>query len=121
MHARRRGVDVRWFNLLTDPVPAADYVVMASSLYHFADRADEILDKLRRAARRAVIISEPVRNLSDLPLVGGAMAALTSAGVGDNEQRFNLTTFTALARRHGVDVAHESGDRNAIAVFPAII
>jgi glycosyltransferase involved in cell wall biosynthesis len=120
MHARRRGVDVRWFNLLTDPVPAADYVVMASSLYHFADRADEILDKLRRAARRAVIISEPVRNLSDLPVVGGAMAALTSAGVGDHEQRFNLTTFTALARRHGVDVVHESGDRNAIAVFPAI-
>ena len=42
MHARRRGVDVRWFDLLAEPIPHADYVVMCSSLYHFGDRADEI-------------------------------------------------------------------------------
>ena len=117
MHARRRGVDVRWFNLLTDPVPAADYVVMGSSLYHFAAHADEILDKMRRAAYRGVIISEPVRNWSELPVVGGMLAAMTSAGVGDHEQRFNLTTFTALARRYGADVIYEPGARNAIAVL----
>lgn len=119
MHARRRGVDVRWFNLLTAPVPAADYVVMGSSLYHFAARADEIVDKLRRAARRAVIISEPVHNWSHLPIVGGTLAALTSAGVGEYEKRFTLATFTALARRYGVDVIHEAGARNAIAILPS--
>jgi glycosyltransferase involved in cell wall biosynthesis len=117
MHARRRGVDVRWFNLLTDPVPAADYVVMGSSLYHFGDRVDDVLDKMRRAARRAVIISEPVRNLTDLPVVGGTIAALTNAGVGNHEQRFNPTSFAELARRHGAEVIHEGDDRNAIAVL----
>lgn len=35
MHARRRDVEVRWFNLLTEPIPPADYAVMCSSLYHF--------------------------------------------------------------------------------------
>ena len=53
MHARRRGADVRWFNLTPDPIPRADYVVMCSSLYHFSDRADEIVDPAapRRAPR----------------------------------------------------------------------
>ena len=117
MHARRRGVDVRWFNLMTDPVPAGDYVVMGSSLYHFGDQVDEVLDKMRGAARRAVIISEPVRNLTDLPVVGGTIAALTNAGVGNHERRFNPTSFAALARRHGAEVIHEGDDRNAIAVL----
>ncbi len=53
MHARRRGADVRWFNLLTDPIPAADYVVMCSSLYHFSDRADEIVTQAAAAPRAA--------------------------------------------------------------------
>ena len=51
MHARRRGVDVRWFNVLTDPIPRADYVVMCSSLYHFGAEVDDVVDRMRRAAR----------------------------------------------------------------------
>ena len=53
MHARRRGADVRWFNLESDPIPCADYVVICSSLYHFTDRADDIVDPAapRRAPR----------------------------------------------------------------------
>jgi glycosyltransferase involved in cell wall biosynthesis len=117
MHARRRGVDVRWFNLLTEPVPEADYVVMCSSLYHFGDRADEVIEKLRRAARRGVVISEPVRNLSDAPVVGRLFAALTNPGVGSFAGRFDLGGFAALVERHGGELAHDEGARNAIAVF----
>jgi glycosyltransferase involved in cell wall biosynthesis len=117
MHARRRCVDVRWFNLLSDPIPAADYVVMCSSLYHFGADADEVVGRMRRAARRAVIISEPVRNLSAAPLVGGLIAALTNPGVGSSAARFDLDSFAALARRHGAELFHEPGARNAIAVL----
>jgi glycosyltransferase involved in cell wall biosynthesis len=118
MHARRRGVDARWFNLLTEPVPPADYVVMCSSLYHFGDDADEIVAKLRRAARVAVVISEPVRNLSDVPVVGGLFAALTDPGVGSHAGRFDLDRFGALVARHGGTLTHDAGDRNAVAWLP---
>ena len=123
MHARRRGADVRWFNLESDPIPCADYVVICSSLYHFTDRADEIVTRLRRAARRAVIVSEPVRNLSQLPAVGRLAAALTHPGVGDGAghlKRFDLETFTALVARHGGHVTHHAGDRNALAELPPL-
>jgi glycosyltransferase involved in cell wall biosynthesis len=118
MHARRRGADVRWFNLLTDPLPEADYVVMCSSLYHFADRADEVIGKMRRAARRGVIITEPVRNLSDAPVFGRLFAALTNPGVGSFATRFDLARFAALVERHGGEVVHPDGARNALASLP---
>src|SRR5262249_55191841 len=123
MHARRRAADVRWFNLETDPIPAADYVVICSSLYHFADRADEVVTRLRRAARRAVLISEPVRNLSQLPALGRLAAPLTVPGVGDHNvplRRYDLEHFTALIARHGGSVEHRAGDRNALAELPPL-
>jgi len=118
MHARRRGVDIRWFDLLAEPIPPADYVVMCSSLYHFGDRLDEVIGRMRQAANRAVIVSEPVRNLSDAPLVGRLAAALTNPGVGAFTTRFDLERFQATCERHGGELAYEAGDRNAIAVFP---
>jgi glycosyltransferase involved in cell wall biosynthesis len=117
MHARGRGIDVRWFNLITEELPAADYVVMCSSLYHFGDDVDAVIGKMRRAARKAVIISEPVRNLSATPVVGGLFAALTNPGVGSFAGRYDPDTFEAVARRHGAALVHEPGSRNAIAVL----
>ena len=118
MHARRRGVDARWFNLLTEPVPEADWVVMCSSLYHFGDHVDDVLEKMRRAARQGVVISEPVRNLSDMPVVGRLFAALTNPGVASSTTRFDLPRFTALVSRHGGTLTHDPAARNALGVFP---
>jgi glycosyltransferase involved in cell wall biosynthesis len=121
MHAQRRGVDVRWFNLLTDPIPPADYVVMCSSLYHFGATADDIVARMRRAARRGVIISEPVRNWSDAPVIGGFIAALTDPGVGDYTMRFDIDAFRALLARHGGEVIHRPGERNALGLWPSLL
>lgn len=121
MHVRRRDIEVRWFNLLRDPIPAADYVVMCSSLYHFEGDTDRVIQKMRQSARCGVIISEPVRNLSDLPVVGGLFVLLTSAGVGSSSQRFDSDSFAALVRRHGgVVVPSAAGARNAVAVLPPL-
>ncbi len=117
MHAQRRGVDARWFNLISDPVPTADYVVMCSSLYHFGDAADDIVARMRHAARRGVIITEPVRNWSNAPVVGGLVGALTDPGVGDYTMRFDVDAFRALVARHGGELVHAPGDRNAVALI----
>ena len=64
MALRRLGVRAKRFDVLREELPVADYIVMCSSLYHFRAREADIFEKLMSAARRGVIISEPVQNLS---------------------------------------------------------
>jgi glycosyltransferase involved in cell wall biosynthesis len=119
MAARRKGVPVRHFDVRTDPIPVADYVVMCSSLYHFGATADALLARMRAAARKGVIVSEPVRNLSQMPIIGRLSARLTNPGVGDFAGRYDLETFRRFAYANDVvEVWRPKGARNAIAVFP---
>ena len=117
--ARRRGVPTRFFNVLSDELPEADYVIMVSSLYHFRSRAADVLERMKRAAKVAVIVSEPVQNLSLHPSVMGRLAArMTNPGIGEYIHRFNLSELRELVSAHGAtDFLHRDGDRNAVAVF----
>jgi SAM-dependent methyltransferase len=119
LHDRKRGVHARFFNVLTDPIPAADCVTMLSSLYHFRRAAREVLTRMRAAARKQVIISEPVKNLSgERTLVARAAARLSNPGVGEYKERFDLAEFKALAQSLGaVEFAYREGEQNAVAVF----
>jgi glycosyltransferase involved in cell wall biosynthesis len=121
MSARRRGAEVRRFDLFEEEVPEADYVVMCASFYHFHERETEILARLRRAARKAVIVSEPVVNWTSGPPAPVArwLRALTKAGVGDHRFRYDAESFRRFAERHGaVEYEHPPGARHALAVFP---
>src|SRR5262249_46085321 len=97
LHARKRGVHTRFFDAARDAVPAGACVTMVSSLYHFRRQADDVLARMRSAARRSVIVSEPVRNLAgkNTP-VSRVAARLTDPGVGDSHERFTLDEFRAL-------------------------
>jgi hypothetical protein len=74
---------------------------------------------MRAAAREAVIISEPIRNLSAHPsLVGRVAGFLSNPGVGEYRDRFDLAELRALARAHGAaEFLHHHGDRNALLIF----
>jgi glycosyltransferase involved in cell wall biosynthesis len=117
---RKRGIDLRAFDVLSEEVPPADYVVMCSSFCHFYRSQDHVFPKLLRAARRAVIISEPIRNKtnSSVRLLGRIANRLTNPGVGEYDYRFTLEQFRAFAIKHSVsDFIHTPGEPNAIAVF----
>jgi glycosyltransferase involved in cell wall biosynthesis len=121
MDARNRGVNARLFDLLRDAVPRADYLVITSSFYHFHKSAPEVLGRLRAAARMAVIVSEPVRNLSGhwLRPLAGIANLLTRPGHGDFKYRYDLDSFRSMTEEQGAArFLHEPGARNAIAVFP---
>ena len=101
-------------------MPEADVVVLGSSLYHFRPREDELLARLLAAARRRVIVTEPVVNVASQGprWLRRVAARLTDPGSGEPRERFDLAAFEAFARRNGAAVfEHAPGARNALAVF----
>ena len=118
MAARNRGADARLFDVRNDEIPAADYVVMCSSLYHFHGDAPGLLARMRAAARRGVIVSEPVSNLSAHPLraLGGLANRLTDPGRGDFSFRYDQASLSALAEGVGARVERALGSRNALLI-----
>lgn len=120
---RKKGIDARQADLLAlASLPSADYVVMCSSFMHFHGSQEKMLEKMRRAARRAVIISEPIQNMSQHRVTWIARLAnkLTNPGVGRFDFRFNLESFRAFGERHGAaQLLATPTDPIGIAVFEA--
>jgi hypothetical protein len=120
MGLRHQGVEAVSFDVRSEAIPPAEYVVMCSSFLHFRGMATAVLQKMLAAASEAVIISEPVHNLSARApgFLGSAIAKLTDPGVGEYRERFDLDAFRDFAEMHGAsEFAYDPGQRNAIAVF----
>lgn len=101
----RRGVTTERWDLRSDrPLPRAEYVIMQASLYHFLPDAGGMLDRMVEAARKAVIVAEPIRNLasSRLRWVAYVAGRLTDPGNGSQENRFDEKSLDKLARRYDV-------------------
>lgn len=121
--AARRGFPFRRFDLLTDEVPQADYVVFQATLHLFHDIAAEIVQRLLDAARRQVIIAEPVRNMADsrnplVSLLGRSLTRPHQQGT-DHTRRFTAETFGALIRAcpEHISIFPEPGGREHIAML----
>lgn len=73
-----------------DPLPAADYVVMQASLYHFLPEPAPVLDRMLAASGKQVIVAEPVRNIatSDNRVLAAVARRFTDPGDGAQEHRF---------------------------------
>lgn len=80
------------------PLPRADYAVMQASLYQFLPDASGVVDRMLQAARRQVIIAEPIHNLasSDNFLLRLAGQWLTDPGTGGEPHRFTEATLDHL-------------------------
>ena len=66
--AQKKGIDYRKVNVFNDEIPKGDIVLMMGSLFQFFPKEKEVLQKLIQSARRKVIISEPISNLSSSPI-----------------------------------------------------
>lgn len=73
-----------------DSFPPADYIIMQASLYHFLPDVRPLLTRMEHAARRAVIVAEPIRNLATGSNRWLATLAQrqTNAGLGAPPTRF---------------------------------
>ena len=101
----RRGVNARVCDVRFDPIPEADIILMQASLYQFIPSHENILRKLVNAARKCVIVTEPVRNLSASgnPFLSWLGRRLTDPGTGEAPHRFNEETLRHILTPYSVD------------------
>jgi SAM-dependent methyltransferase len=98
---QQHGMQARQFDVWQDALPAADFVIMQASLYQFLPNAAPVIEKLLRAARQCVIITEPVRNMASsnnpvLRLIGKRLTQPEAGGGVYHAQRFNQISLMAL-------------------------
>lgn len=99
----RAGAGGEAWDLRSDrELPAADYVVMQASLYHFLPDATAIVDRMLSTARKQVIIAEPIRNLSDskMPFLSALARRQTNPGIGEQSHRFTESTLDQFMSRY---------------------
>lgn len=74
----------------TSELPAADYVVMQASLYHALPHPEPLVHRMLKAARKSVIVAEPIRNLSDSKYrwIAALGRRLSDPGDGRSSSRF---------------------------------
>jgi SAM-dependent methyltransferase len=119
--ARLGGRGLAWDLRREDPLPRADVVLMAASLYHFLPDPAPVVERMCRAARRRVIISEPIRNLTNgrHRLLGRLARRLTAVG-DTGERRFteqSLDRFVAALPRRPSLTLFIPGGREKVHVF----
>lgn len=99
-HALRQGIPLRHFDAGRDPIPVADYVVLQASLYQFIPNHIRLIQSMLSAARRSLIIAEPVVNLSTSSSAAIRWLAQRGADPGDGHKvaRFDETSLEATLR-----------------------
>lgn len=99
----KRGVPASLLDVTVDsPLPQGDYLVMQGSLYHFLPEPYPIVERMLKAARCNVIITEPVWNLADNknPVLSWLAKKLANPGTGDQANRFNESRFEEFVKQY---------------------
>ncbi|MGW0251285.1 class I SAM-dependent methyltransferase [Nocardia goodfellowii] len=121
---RAGGRGLVW-NLQSEaPLPAADYVLMQASLYHFLPDPSDVVDRMLAAARVEVVIAEPIRNLatSENRLLATIGQRFTNAGTGAQAHRFTEDTLDAFFARYASRIVRSeviAGGREKLYVLSA--
>jgi hypothetical protein len=94
-------VFARRFDLWEETIPPGDIILMQASLYQFLPHAESIVRRLIQAARKKVLISEPIRNLACsssrlLSLLGQRLTVPASARPDYSSQRFDPESLSAF-------------------------
>jgi trans-aconitate methyltransferase len=101
--AHSRGIDARIWDARDEAIPEADVVVMLSSLYHFIPEERRMLERMLAAARKRVVVAEPVRNwaTSGSRLLRAASRRLTRVDGRAYERRLDDASLERLADELG--------------------
>jgi hypothetical protein len=100
--AKERGFDASCIDLLKeDELPKAEVCVIIGSLYHFHDQTHLLLGRMLKASK-IIVISEPVKNLSEQNnWIGYIAKKSANAGKGNEHFRFNEYSLQEMLKREG--------------------
>ncbi len=119
----RRGAEGRVWDLRSEEaLPPADYVIMQASLYHFLPDASRVVDRMFQAARKRVIIAEPIRNLatSNSLVLSRLSRLFTNPGVGEHSLRFTEKSLADFFSAYSTNVVQSfpiAGGREQVYVL----
>ena len=118
---RRRGLEAHLLDVAKEAPPTGDVVLLLGALYQFLPDADPVVERLRRSARKHVVLAEPYRNLaqSKNPLVAALARRATDPGVDSSTKRFDEASLRALLVRHGAVEIVDTG-RELVAQLPGL-
>ena len=89
-------------DILKDPIPISDYVIIQGSLYQFIPNHKEIINQMLDSARYKVIISEPVINLvnSKNKFISTIARYSANPGTGNKNYRFTKESLNNELQRY---------------------
>ena len=124
-HVKKLGAQSEVWELSarTTNLPKADYLIMQGSLAYFLPDPTCLIREMLLAAREAVIISEPIRNLSTSksPLVRKIAVAISGGPGGNQPQRFTEQTLDQLFAAYPVQRAFNiPGGRDKVYVLAPV-
>lgn len=102
-HLNRRGANGQVWDLqAAATLPAADYVIMQASLYQFLPDPQPVVDRMLRAARKQVILAEPIRNITSSKVAPLAFFGrrFTDPGDGQSAHRFTEESLDLFFSRY---------------------
>jgi SAM-dependent methyltransferase len=119
--ASDRGIRVLRRDVTIGPLPESDIVVIQGSLYQFFPDHGKVLDRLIVCAKQAVIISEPIRNMSDSSNRFVSQLARTLVPSNNMHFRFSRESFFEFIEQQYSElvetIAIIDGGRDAIVVL----
>ena len=122
-NAKKLSIKVLPLDVETDNLPHSDYIVLQASLYQFIPFHKHILDKLLDSASKKVIISEPIRNLSNSrnPIISFIARYSANPGTGHKMDRFTEKTFRTFFKNNYKEIIEKfkfvPGKRELIVVL----
>jgi SAM-dependent methyltransferase len=124
--SKQGGCGKVWDLRKEDPLPSADYVIMQASLYHFLPDASAIVNRMLQAAKKQVIIAEPIRNLatSNSRLISLLGRLFTNPGSGEQHLRFDEASLAAFFSAYSPHIIRSytiAGGREKVYVLNAQI
>jgi hypothetical protein len=84
------GAKIIKMDVVNNPIPKAEYVVIQGSLYQFIPNQKQIVDKMLQSATKKVIIAEPIINLanSNYKFLSSLSKYSVNPGTGPTPNRF---------------------------------
>jgi SAM-dependent methyltransferase len=88
-------------------LPRADYVIMQASLYQFLPDPQPVVDRMLQAARKQVILAEPIRNITSSKVAPLAFLGrrFTDPGDGQSAHRFTEESLDLFFSRYASRVS----------------